>query len=289
MQDRIGQLRLVFDERQMPLKPRYELEVGDAVVVLNEHIGQGVTLRLHPQRHCIHCSASVRKLYGGGYCYDCFTTLARCDLCVVSPERCHYEQGTCREPEWGEAFCMQPHVVYLSNTSGPKIGITRADRVLRRWLDQGARQGLVIAHVPTRHAAGLVEAHFKRHLNDRTDWRRLVSGEPVPADLRSLARELRRDTRVPPLHWQEESDLVDIEYPVQRYSPPRRVPLTAQQPSYADNLQGLIGQYLLFGGGVLNLGAYRGMTLSIEFSPALDVQQMAAVQGEHSDQMSLFD
>ena len=33
---------------------------------------------------------------------------------------------------------MQPHLVYLANSSGPKVGITTADGALTRWLDQGA-------------------------------------------------------------------------------------------------------------------------------------------------------
>lgn len=289
MQNRIGGLRLTYDEQHLPLQPRYELEVDDAVEVLNTRVGQGVTLRLDPQCHCIHCSKSVPKLYGGGYCYDCFSTLARCDLCVVSPERCHFAAGTCREPEWGETFCMQPHVVYLSNTSGPKIGITRAERVLRRWLDQGASQGLVLGEVPSRHAAGLVEAHFKRSMNDRTDWRRLVRGEMQAADLPELAGRMRQDVDAPPLQWRETADVINIEYPVLAFSPARRVPLTNDQPVFSDNLQGMIGQYLLFSQGVLNLGAYRGRQVSIEFGPPLDVQQMAAAQAQNSDQLSLFD
>lgn len=58
--------------------------------------------------------------------------------------RCHYDAGTCREPSWGEQFCMTDHIVYLSNSSGVKVGITRATQLPTRWIDQGARQG--IAH-----------------------------------------------------------------------------------------------------------------------------------------------
>ncbi len=262
--------------------------------MLNDRLGQAVTLELHAPYHCIHCGKTARKLFGGGHCYDCFSALARCDLCVMSPERCHFAAGTCREPEWGEAFCMQPHVVYLSNTSGPKIGITRADRVLRRWLDQGATQALVIGQVATRHAAGLVEAHFKRTMNDRTDWRRLVSGRGVEADLVALAQQLYQDKTAPAMQWGHSvgeyiSGLVNIEYPLLGYSPPQQVPLTLEQPTYTDNLVGIIGQYLLFSRGALNLGAYRGMQLSIEFAPALDSQQLAELSAGHSDQLSLFD
>ncbi len=118
-----------------------------------------------------HCGASTRKSYGDGYCYPCFKTLARCDLCVVSPDRCHYAAGTCREPAWGEAFCMQPHVVYLANSAGAKVGITKPENLPGRWLDQGATQAVVIMRTHSRHQAGCVEAALARHVSDRTDWR----------------------------------------------------------------------------------------------------------------------
>lgn len=285
------------------MRPTYELEVGAGTVVLNEHLGAGVTLVLEAGRHCIHCDAAVRKLFGGGFCYDCFSSLARCDLCMVSPDRCHYHAGTCREPEWGESYCMQPHVVYLANTSGPKIGITRADRVWRRWLDQGAAQALVVADVPTRRAAGAVEAHFKRTLNDRTDWRRLVSGDVHAGDLPRMAGQMRQavpdlceiaadnlgESEAEAMSWHPGAHVTRIEYPVKAYCPPRRVSLSAQVPVYRDNLIGVLGQYLLFSRAALHLGAYRGMALSIEFGAALDTKEIPPANQGNSDQFTLFD
>ncbi len=287
----------------MSLSPSYELEVGAGTLILNERLGAGVTLVLEAERRCVNCDAAVRKLFGGGFCYDCFSTLARCDLCVMSPDRCHYHAGTCREPLWGESFCMQPHVVYLANTSGPKIGITRADRVRRRWLDQGATQGLVVADVPTRRAAGAVEAHFKRTLSDRTDWRRLVSGDTQTGDLPSIAAQLReavpelRDiatdnlgaSEAQGMSWRAGDHVTCIEYPLTAHCPPRRVNLSAQAPMYRDNLVGVVGQYLLFSSAALHLGAYRGMALNIEFGAPWEVQELPAMNPGNSDQLTLFD
>ena len=60
--------------------------------------------------------------------------LARCDLCILRPELCHYHKGTCREPSWGENNCLSPHIVYLANTSGVKVGITRETQIPTRWM-----------------------------------------------------------------------------------------------------------------------------------------------------------
>jgi len=166
-----------------PASPaRYALVAGapqqaPARLDLHGAIGGGLRLEFCGRISCSHCGADTPKSYGGGYCYRCFTMLAQCDLCVVSPARCHYAAGTCREPAWGEAFCMRPHLVYLANSSGPKVGITGLGGELRRWLDQGASQGLIVAEAATRHLAGVLEERLAREVSDRTDWRALVRGD----------------------------------------------------------------------------------------------------------------
>ena len=163
---------------------RYRLDLKDGPTIeLNGQIGRGLQISFTGLVHCRYCGAESRKSFAGGYCYDCFSTLARCDLCVVSPDRCHYDAGTCREPDWGESFCMQPHRVYLANSSGIKVGITRKGRELGRWLDQGAIQGLVILEAATRRDAGLAEVAIAAVLTDRTDWRRMLRADVPPLDL----------------------------------------------------------------------------------------------------------
>jgi len=298
MKGRVGALEPVYDNRATHINVAYTLAVGDEQVTLSDHLGAGVTLTYIGDPRCVFCGASVKKLYSAGHCYDCARSLARCDLCVVSPERCHFHLGTCREPTWGEDFCMQPHVVYLANTSGPKIGITRANRTRRRWLDQGASQAMVVVHAPTRRAAGVVEAHFKRKLNDRTDWRRLVSRAGRPVQLVELAHQLRAslpsfDTlqnEVLPgsecndLTWHVDQAPVAIAYPVLSYSPATRLQVSQEQPQICDNLQGIVGQYLLFSQGVINLSDYRGTALDMELGASFARHDLAS-----TDQLSLFD
>src|SRR5690625_1150681 len=115
--------------RKMAVAPgepaRYALPLGEESVPLNPFLGQEVRLQFRGAIHCIHCGRKSSKSFNQGYCYPCFRSLARCDTCIVRPELCHYFEGTCREPEWGDAHCMIPHIVYLANSTGTKVGITR--------------------------------------------------------------------------------------------------------------------------------------------------------------------
>src|SRR5262245_51371459 len=96
----------------------YRLPVGDAEIALNDLIGTQVRLHFEGAITCLHCGRKTKKSFNQGFCYPCFQTLAQCDSCIVSPEKCHFDAGTCREPEWAQQHCMQPHIVYLANSSG---------------------------------------------------------------------------------------------------------------------------------------------------------------------------
>jgi hypothetical protein len=244
-----------------PAEYQMVLRAGDGgdeqKVDLNPFIGNGLKIEFGGLITCCHCAQETRKSYGEGYCYPCFRSLARCDLCVVSPARCHYQQGTCREPAWGEAFCMQPHVVYLANASGAKVGITRPGQERTRWLDQGAVQGLVVAVAASRHLAGVLEAALARHVGDRTDWRAMVRAAPAPIDLRQLRDRLRSAVAVPEgVQWCERQ-VHDLEYPVRRY--PHLLARLRLQRGHpvAGRLIGIKAQYLLFEHGVFNVRQHR--------------------------------
>ena len=72
----------------------YYLPLDEQEIYLNPYIGDRIQLIFHGRIQCQHCGRASRKSYSQGYCYPCFKKLAQCDLCMVSPERCHYEQGT---------------------------------------------------------------------------------------------------------------------------------------------------------------------------------------------------
>ena len=162
-----GNLRKMVVTHESPVK--YELVVGSEKVLMNDYLGKSVLLKHTGEIHCVACGRKTSKSFSQGYCYPCMRSLARCDSCIIKPEQCHYDEGTCREPDWAEENCMQPHFVYLANSSGPKVGITRGSQIPTRWIDQGAVAALPILKVSKRLIAGLTEVAIKQNVSDRTD------------------------------------------------------------------------------------------------------------------------
>lgn len=252
----------------------YSLRLGEQDLDLNALLGQGVRLEYLGAIHCSHCGRKTKKSFSQGYCYPCFSKLAQCDTCIMSPERCHYAAGTCREPAWGEQFCMTDHVVYLANSSGAKVGITRATQVPTRWIDQGATQALPIMRVATRQQSGLVEDVLRSQVTDRTNWRAMLKSEAAPLDLAQLAGEIFQACHDGITTLQERfglqaiqpfSDLavVDIAYPVLAY--PAKVASfdLEKTPVVEGTLQGIKGQYLIFDTGVINIRKFTAYQLAV--------------------------
>lgn len=236
--------------------------------LLNPELGRCMTLTFSGAVSCTHCGRVSKRSFGSGYCYPCFSTLARCDLCVMSPDRCHYHLGTCREPEWGESFCMSGHVVYLANTSGLKVGITRAGREQGRWMDQGAVQALPVLTAITRRDAGLAEVVIARTMSDKTNWRKLVSGEPDP--LQMLAERDRLKALGLPLpegvSWLTDQSESRFHYPVRDYPPVRGQLKAGPDTTHTGTLLGIKGQYLLLSSGVFNVRRFAGYHVEVNFS-----------------------
>lgn len=248
----------------------YRLPVGEAEISLNDLIGQRVRLQFDGAITCLHCGRKTKKSFNQGFCYPCFQSLAQCDSCIVSPEKCHFDAGTCREPEWAAQYCMQPHVVYLANSSGIKVGITRGSQIPTRWIDQGAVQALPILGVQTRLQSGLVESMFKQHVADKTNWRAMLKGEVDTIDLiaerdRLLAEcaqplnELQQRFGVQAIQLLPAAEAITIAYPVEQH-PTKVVSLDLEKtPQIEGRLMGVKGQYLMLDTGVINIrkfGAY---------------------------------
>jgi hypothetical protein len=253
---------------------QYSFRLGDEQVPVNPLIGKSLRLEYLGAIHCTHCGKRTKTSFSQGYCYPCMTKLAQCDLCIMAPERCHYEQGTCREPSWGEQFCMTDHVVYLANSSGIKVGITRATQLPTRWLDQGASQALPIMRVATRQQSGLVEDVLRSQVPDRTNWRALLKGDAEVLDLVALReqvfdacaegiRALQDRFGLQAIQPLADAEVVEMRYPVQAY-PQKIVSLNLDKtPVVEGTLLGIKGQYLIFDTGVINIRKYTAYQLAV--------------------------
>ena len=253
---------------------QYTLRAGEHRLDLNRRLGHPLTLSWTGAIACTHCGRATKKSFAQGYCYPCFKKLAQCDTCIVKPETCHFDAGTCREPEWAERFCFQPHVIYLANSSGLKVGITRGTQVPTRWLDQGAIQALPILAVDTRLQSGLVEVLFKEQVADRTNWRAMLKGEVEPLDLvaerdRLLAQlegglnTLREQFGAETIRILTETP-ISFDYPVLEF--PRKIVSHNfdKQPEVSGTLLGIKGQYLILDTGVINLRKFTGYEVVVD-------------------------
>jgi hypothetical protein len=268
----VGNLRKMRVEVGDPI--RYTLPVGNESVAMNALLGGTIGIRFTGNIHCVACGRKTNKSFNQGHCFPCFRSLASCDGCIVRPERCHYHLGTCREPAWGEANCMRPHVVYLANSSGVKIGITRESQVPIRWIDQGAAQALPVARVASRRLSGLMEVAFKEHVADRTDWRRMLKGEPESVDLAATRDTLLEQCGEALSDVTDEHDSADPEfiadaeslafhYPVLAY-PAKVASINLDKtPEIEGTLMGIKGQYLILDTGVINIRKYGGYEVAV--------------------------
>lgn len=254
---------------------QYTMLLGEEELPMNDHLGRRLRLQYRGVINCVNCNRKTNKSFNQGYCYPCFSTLAQCDSCIVSPEKCHYAAGTCREPQWGEEHCMKEHFVYLANTSGLKVGITRGTQVPTRWMDQGATQARSVFRVSSRLHSGLVESIFKAHIPDKTHWQAMLKGDAEPCDLEEARRKLM-STCAPELDALTQqrgigavTELLDfpevsIQYPVLEF-PAKVTALNLDKtPSVEGTLMGIKGQYLIFDTGVINMRKYGGYQLSLQ-------------------------
>lgn len=267
-----GGVRKMKTQLQDPVN--YTLLLGEHEIPLNDYLGRQLQLEFAGVINCIHCDRKTNKSFSQGYCYPCFQRLAQCDICIVSPQKCHFAAGTCREPEWGEENCMIDHIVYLANTSGIKVGITRGSQVPTRWMDQGATQARPIFRVDSRLDSGLVEVLFKEHVADKTNWQAMLKGSAEPRDLEQERQRLMsecaaeldalvQERGVQSITELTDEPVVEINYPVLEYPLKVKSFNLDKTPSVGGTLMGIKGQYLIFDSGVINMRKYGGYQLSL--------------------------
>ena len=262
----------------------YSLRLDDDTHPLNAHLGDRISLNFTGNIECINCGRISKKSYSQGYCYPCFKKLPQCDLCMVSPERCHFDAGTCRDDDFAESFCMQPHIVYIANSSGMKVGITRQENLPTRWIDQGAVQALPIFNVMTRQQSGFVEVAFKQYIADKTQWRKMLQSEAPHIDMAAQRDQLLEDVKkdLDPITkrfgLQAIQPIVDAQvqtlvYPVQQY-PTKVVSLNFDKtPQVTGVLLGIKGQYLILDNGVINLRKFTSYEIDFNASETPAVAQ----------------
>jgi hypothetical protein len=155
----------------------------------------------------------------------------------------------------------------LSKTAGNKVGVTKESQIPTRWIDQGAIQALIIARVPYRQAAGAIEISLKKHISDKTNWRKMLQNEINQDSLLSIRDELfsKLENEYRKYIVREET-LYDINFPVIKY-PEKVKSLTLDKvPEFEEKLVGIKGQYLLFENDlVFNVRRHSGYLIELSY------------------------
>jgi hypothetical protein len=242
---------------------------------LNQYLGKKISLKFLAQINCVACNRSTNKSFNQGYCFPCLQKLAECDTCIIKPELCHYDNGTCRDPKYGDDHCNITHSLYISLTSSAKIGVTRQYQELVRWVDQGAVRALRLISLKRRLHAGLLEVELAKQMPDKTNWRRMLKNEVDDIDLlvlknkllneieniiskNSLSQELNYVLEDSVLLAENNLPIQNISYPVLEY-PKKLISLNLDKDPLVEGvLLGIKGQYLLLNSGVINLRKYAG-------------------------------
>lgn len=243
----------------------YGLFVNNGIFVLNPYIGKEVQLHYDGRINCIVCGKITKKSFGQGFCYNCFISAPEAEECVLHPELCKAHLGIARDLQWANEHCMQPHFVYLSQTSHVKVGVTRSSQIPTRWIDQGAVAAVIIAKTPFRQLAGEIEVLLKNYFPDKTQWQQMLKA--TQADETALLNSKKGAFTVLSEVYKKyivEEEILNISYPVSSYPEKIKSLNLEKTPDYKGILAGIKGQYLIFeDGSVINIRKYSGYHIYI--------------------------
>jgi hypothetical protein len=246
-------------------KVQYYLNFENDFLNLNQLLNKTLSINFLRFK-CLNCGLE-KKIFRQGYCYDCFTSIPQAGDWVISPElsKAHLDEED-RDLEFEKSVQLQPHVVYLANSSDVKVGVTRSTQIPTRWIDQGAHEAIEIVEVPNRYLAGITEVALKDHVSDKTNWRRMLTNEVLDLDLAEIREKLKQyipeEAREYYLASNKETE---IEFPVLEFPKKVKTLNLGKAPFYEGVLKGIKGQYLLFEDGtVFNVRGHEGFVVELQ-------------------------
>lgn len=244
-----GVLKKMLTENSVPVQ--YYLDMDKDFLNINQLLDKRVEISF-VKYQCLSCGEN-KKIFRQGYCYDCFYKMPQAGDWIMRPELSTAHLGKeDRDLAYEEAMQLQPHIVYLANSSNVKVGVTRKSQVPTRWIDQGAHEAVAIVEVPNRYLAGITEVALKQHISDKTNWRKMLTNSIVPADLKDerekLAGYIPDEAKQ---YYLENNKETEIEFPVLEYPPKVKSLNLEKSPNYSGVLKGIKGQYLIFEDGIV--------------------------------------
>ncbi|WMI69445.1 DUF2797 domain-containing protein [Mangrovimonas sp. YM274] len=231
---------------------------------LNQLLNRTISIQF-VKFECLNCGLD-KPIYRQGFCKSCFFEVPQAADWIMRPELSTAHLGKeDRDLEYEKKVQLQPHIVYLANSSSVKVGVTRKTQVPTRWIDQGAHEAIEIVEVPNRYLAGITEVALKEHVSDKTNWRTMLKNEVVDENL------VEWRERLLPFVPEEAREYIiasntetELEFPVEQYPLKPKSLNLGKTPSYTGRLSGIKGQYLIFEDQtVFNVRANEGLVVDI--------------------------
>lgn len=237
-------------------------------------IGQHLRLEFLGDIHCTVTGKRIKKTFGDGMSFAAFQSSPLAVESIIRPELSRIHEGIAlRDAEWEERHHNQPHTVYLSATSGIKVGVTRDTNIPSRWIDQGACGAIVLARTPYRQLAGWIEVAMKPHFADKTQWRAMLTAGNPDWTVTKAALETALDEAFETAPPEFEDFLVDDAPAVSLVYPATQFPEKVQSvkldttPLVEGTLAAIKGQYFVFDDGrVFNVRRHSGYRARWTFS-----------------------
>ncbi len=258
-----GVLTKMRTEHTSPVN--YYLVLESGFIHINQLLGKQIRVQFQGTQ-CLSCGQE-KKIFRQGYCYDDFYKQPSVGDWIMRPElsTAHLDIED-RDLVYEKKVQLQPHIVYLANSSNVKVGVTRKTQVPTRWIDQGAHEALEILEVPNRYLAGIAEVALKEHVADKTNWRKMLTNGFADEDLVVVKQNLKQylPEEVLP-YYVEDAQESKINFPVQQV--PQKVASIKLDKTefFEEKLVGVKGQYLIFEDqSVFNVRNHEGYKISLE-------------------------
>ena len=245
---------------------QYFLVFDSDFINLNQLINKTLSIQFKGYQ-CLNCGLD-NEIYRQGFCRNCFFDIPQAADWILRPElsTAHLDKED-RDLEYEKKVQLQPHIVYLANSSNIKVGVTRKSQIPTRWIDQGAHEAIEILEAPNRYLAGITEVALKDHLSDKTNWRKMLTNDVIDQDLAEWREKLKvyvpDEAREYYLNSRSE---IQLEFPVNQYPDKVKSLNLVKTPEYKGRLKGIKGQYLIFEDNTVfnvrgNEGLYVALTI----------------------------
>ena len=257
-----GVLTKMTTEFSQPIQ--YYLIFENDFINMNQLLNKSITIQFVGYQ-CLNCNLN-KPIYRQGFCKSCFFDIPQAADWIMRPElsTAHLDKED-RDLEYEKKVQLQPHIVYLANSSNIKVGVTRKTQVPTRWIDQGAHEAIEIVEVPNRYLAGITEVALKDYVADKTNWRTMLKNEIVDENLVDWRDRLKQYIPEEALDYFIASNTeTNIEFPVLQYPEKPKSLNLEKTPNYQGVLKGIKGQYLIFEDEtVLNIRSNEGFVIAL--------------------------